>query len=66
MDRVLRRVRTMQSLADQMGVDISTVSRWRSRGRIPVGRVLTLERLTGIPRHELRPDIYPPEDHHAR
>lgn len=34
------------------------VSQWP---RCPVGRVLQIERLTGISRHRLRPDIYPPE-----
>lgn len=28
--------------------------------RCPVPRVLELERISGVPRHELRPDIYPP------
>ena len=28
--------------------------------RIPVSRVLRIEEGTGIPRHVLRPDIYPP------
>lgn len=26
----------------------------------PPRRVLLVERLTGVPRHELRPDLYPP------
>jgi len=39
------------------------VGQWKE---IPVKRVLTLEKLTGIARHELRPDIYPPEDVNAR
>ncbi len=34
------------------------VSQWR---RVPVGRVLEVERVTGISRSELRPDVYPPE-----
>jgi DNA-binding transcriptional regulator YdaS (Cro superfamily) len=27
---------------------------------LPAERVLDIERVTGIPRHELRPDLYPP------
>lgn len=34
------------------------ISQWR---RVPVDRVLEVERVTGISRTELRPDIYPPE-----
>jgi len=41
-----------------LGVDKATVSRWAQK-RIPAERVLDIERLTGIPRHDLRPDLYP-------
>lgn len=43
-----------------LGVDKATVSRWAQK-RIPAERVLDIERLTGIPRHDLRPDLYPAE-----
>lgn len=39
------------------GITPQAVSQWR---RVPVERVLEVERVTGIPRSELRPDIYPP------
>ena len=32
---------------------------WINRGHVSAGRVLEIERRTGIPRHALRPDIYP-------
>lgn len=48
---------TRTALAKALGIERSAISQW---DRVPVGRVLELERQTGIPRHELRPDIYPP------
>ena len=45
-------------LAASLGVFPSAISQWQ---RVPVERVLEVERLTGISRHELRPDIYPRE-----
>ena len=33
------------------------ISQW---SKVPAERVLTVERLTGVPRHDLRPDLYPP------
>jgi DNA-binding transcriptional regulator YdaS (Cro superfamily) len=38
------------------GITSQAVSQWR---RVPVARVLDVERVTGIHRHDLRPDIYP-------
>lgn len=45
-------------VAGAAGVDKSTVTRWLQH-RIPAERVLDVERITGVSRHELRPDIYP-------
>ena len=47
----------VSALAKALGVTSQAVSQWR---RVPVERVLDAEKLTGIPRHEFRPDIYPP------
>jgi DNA-binding transcriptional regulator YdaS (Cro superfamily) len=50
---------TARELAKQLGVTPQAVSQWR---RVPAERVIDVERLTEIPRHTLRPDIYPPSD----
>lgn len=42
-----------------------TIQGWLKQGRPPAERVLDIERLTGVPRHELRPDIYPPDEYRA-
>ena len=44
-------------LARAAKVDRATVTRWVNR-RVPAERVLQIESLTGISRHEIRPDIY--------
>ena len=36
----------------------SVVMNWRQRGQVPADRVLEIERLTNVSRHELRPDIF--------
>ncbi|QJP14696.1 helix-turn-helix domain-containing protein [Starkeya sp. ORNL1] len=48
---------TSSALALAIGVRPQAISQWK---RVPVARVLAVEAATGIPRHELRPDIYPP------
>lgn len=50
-----------QNLAAQLGVRYQSIQDWLTTGRIPAERVLAVERVTGISRHELRPDIYPVE-----
>lgn len=42
-------------LAAQLGITAQAISQWR---RIPIARVLDIERITSIPREKLRPDIY--------
>ena len=51
-------------LARTLGVDKATVTRWGQKG-IPAERVPDVERLTGISRHELRPDLWTGPDDSA-
>ena len=46
----------MAQLARELGVTRSAVWQW---GRVPAERLPEVERITGIPRHQLRPDICP-------
>lgn len=48
---------TIDALAETLGVDRTTIWRWET-GRVPVERLAEIESATGIPRHELRPDIF--------
>jgi len=41
-----------------LGISSQAVGQWR---RVPSERVLQVERLTGVSRHDLRPDIYGPK-----
>ncbi|MCJ2051198.1 transcriptional regulator [Methylobacterium sp. J-070] len=52
-----------RTVARQLGISRQAVEQWVS---VPPTRVLDVERITGIPRHQLRPDIYPREPEHAR
>jgi DNA-binding transcriptional regulator YdaS (Cro superfamily) len=47
------------ALARALGVTSQAISQWHKR-HVPAERVLDVERATGVPRHELRPDLYPP------
>ena len=45
------------NLAAALGITHGAISQWR---RVPAERVLEVERITGVSRHDIRPDIYPP------
>lgn len=48
-----------RALARAIGITHPAVLNWT---RVPPIRVLAVEAATGIPREELRPDVYPPKD----
>lgn len=53
---LLRRTRGAQAkVARELGVTRAAVAKWE---KIPAERVVEVERVTGIPREELRPDLY--------
>jgi DNA-binding transcriptional regulator YdaS (Cro superfamily) len=58
--RAVKAAGTMDKLAIALGISCPAISQWK---RIPPGRLVDIERITGIPREELRPDLYrqPPE-----
>ncbi len=49
-------------LATRLGLTRQALQQWRE---IPPRRVKAIERITGIPRHELRPDLWDRPDDEA-
>ena len=47
------------ALARLLKVTPQAVQKMCASGRVPAERVLEIEKVTGVSRHELRPDIYP-------
>lgn len=47
------------ALGKEVGVSAQAVCQW---DEVPPLRVLAVERASGISRHELRPDLYPPAE----
>lgn len=52
-------------LARAIGKTQGHLSKWVERGYIPAESVIAIEKATGIPRHQLRPDVYPPSEYRA-
>lgn len=47
------------ALARELGCTPQAVQKMCASGRVPAERVLLIEKLTKVPRYELRPDLYP-------
>jgi hypothetical protein len=47
----------VQRLARDLNLSLKAIQRWRV---VPLERVVDVERSTGIPRHQLRPDFHLP------
>lgn len=62
LNRAKEAVKGTSALAKALANEITpqAISQWK---QVPAGRCLDVERITGIPRHELRPDIYPTPSH---
>lgn len=60
----LEKAGSQSALARICGVTQPTVWGWLNAGRkiLPGEYVLSVERETGVSRHDLRPDLYPRED----
>jgi DNA-binding transcriptional regulator YdaS (Cro superfamily) len=59
MDRGLKRAIEAaggaRALADRLGISRQAISHWT---RVPSKRIVDIERLTGVDREVLRPDLY--------
>jgi len=60
--RAIEAVGGLAGLADSLGVTKQAISQW---DEVPPLRVLAVERVSGVSRHELRPDLYPLEEARA-
>lgn len=47
-----------RKLAKKLGIHSQAISQWK---KVPPRRVIAVEKESGIPRHVLRPDLYPPQ-----
>ena len=61
-ERAVRLAGGQSALARAVGVTPQAVQQWVTQGRISYRKVIDVERVTGVPRYELRPDLYPQED----
>lgn len=54
--RAIKAAGGLAAVAGPLGITVQAVSQW---DEVPPLRVLAVEQISGVPRHELRPDLYP-------
>lgn len=60
LQRAIKTAGGQSALARQVGKRQSNVWRWLKSGRVAAEFALAVERVTGVSRHELRPDVFGP------
>jgi DNA-binding transcriptional regulator YdaS (Cro superfamily) len=57
-ERAISAAGGINALSRQIGVAHPTIIGWRRRDQIPAERVRAVSAATGIPPHQLRPDLF--------
>lgn len=57
LSRAIKEAGGPKALGDAIGISSQAISQWTE---CPPRRVLAVEAASGVSRHELRPDLYPP------
>ena len=57
-EKVIEAYGGASALARRLGISRNAIALWRKVGRVPSSRVDDIADLTGLPKHELRPDLF--------
>lgn len=63
LSRAIKAAGGTKALGDAIGISSQAISQWHI---CPPRRVLAVESASGVSRHDLRPDLYPPASSEAR
>ena len=56
-DEAIRASGSLKKVAERLGISSQAISQWE---KVPPRHVLALEAMSGVSRHDLRPDVYGP------
>ena len=54
-EKAVKAVGGYTALAKELGIDRNAIRRWP---QVPARWIIKIERITGVPREDLRPDLY--------
>jgi DNA-binding transcriptional regulator YdaS (Cro superfamily) len=58
LDKAVEAAGSQLALAQLLGIKPPSISGWYDRRRVPAERCIAIEIVTGVSRHELRPDVF--------
>ncbi|WP_312237045.1 YdaS family helix-turn-helix protein [Stenotrophomonas sp.] len=58
LDKAVEAAGSQLALAQLLGIKPPSISGWYERRRVPAERCIAIETVTGVSRHELRPDVF--------
>jgi DNA-binding transcriptional regulator YdaS (Cro superfamily) len=61
LERAIKASGGTSAVAKKLGVSQPVVSNWIARKRVPAAWAISMEQIIGIPRYELRPDVFQKE-----
>lgn len=64
-ERAVKNVGGQRAMARLLGCTQQAVGNWIAKGRLPAERVVAVEVVSGVPRHQLRPDLFAPAPRNA-
>jgi DNA-binding transcriptional regulator YdaS (Cro superfamily) len=64
-DEAVKALGSLKRVAERLGITPQAIHQWPEAGP-PAKHVLALEEMSGVPRYEIRPDIYGPPPKRVR
>jgi DNA-binding transcriptional regulator YdaS (Cro superfamily) len=54
----MRKAGGLRALARKIGVAHTSILHWIEKDEVPAGWLIAIEKVTGVPPHKLRPDLF--------
>jgi hypothetical protein len=58
LEKAVQKLGSRTDVAKAIGVKRQAFDQWEKDGQVPAKRVLAMERISGVSRYDMRPDIY--------
>jgi len=57
-EQVIKQSGGIGALSKALRISPQAIHKWRKKGGVPLDRVIEVEKLSGVPREQLRPELF--------